>query len=70
MLVCVGAEVGVSKGLPQEPQNRFPSGTALEHDGQVATFPPGLMCHIMTQHRFEQEIRNRGRTYPVVTVLA
>ena len=35
-LVPVGAEVGVSIGLAQEPQKRFPSGTSLAHDGQVA----------------------------------
>jgi len=38
-LVSVGADVGVSIGLPQEPQNRFPSGTSLAHDGHVATIP-------------------------------
>jgi hypothetical protein len=32
-LVCVGADVA-STELPQEPQKRLPSGTALEHSGQ------------------------------------
>jgi len=38
-LVSVGADVGVSIAAPQEPQKRFPSGTSLAHDGQVATIP-------------------------------
>jgi hypothetical protein len=39
-LVCVGAELGVVREIPQEPQNWFPSGTSLAHDGQVDTISP------------------------------
>ena len=38
-LVSVGAEVGVSIGLPHDEQNRLPSGTSLEHDGQRVIIP-------------------------------